>query len=182
MPCQLVVPALKKVLFLLTFLLLMLQIPAKADSSVTLVWAPSSDPNASGYNVYFGTTSHNYTSMVTVGNTTSATIPGLTPGTTYYFAITTYDMSGNESVFSSEVSYLVPTIIPTTTTMTSVADFGGQFGFVVNGVPGTQYVVQASTNLTDWIAIQTNTAPFAFADTNTAGFAQRFFRLAIPSP
>jgi hypothetical protein len=38
------------------------------------------------------------------------------------------------------------------------------------------YVVQASTNLLDWVSVLSNTAPFVFVDSNTAGFNQRFYR------
>ncbi len=52
----------------------------------------------------------------------------------------------------------------------------GQFGFGVTGVPGFGYVVQASTNLVDWLGLVTNAAPFAFTDTNGALFPSRFYR------
>jgi len=41
-------------------------LPALAQS-VMLGWEPSPDPNAVGYNIYYGTASHNYTSKVSVG-------------------------------------------------------------------------------------------------------------------
>ena len=53
---------------------------------------------------------------------------------------------------------------------------GGQFGLAVAGVPGYPYVVQASTNLVNWVSIQTNTAPFTFVDANAGQFSQRFYR------
>ena len=43
-------------------------------------------------------------------------------------------------------------------------------------MPGNPYVVQASTNLVDWVPIQTNTAPFTFVDANASKFRQRFYR------
>ena len=52
----------------------------------------------------------------------------------------------------------------------------GQFGFQVDGVPGAQYVVQASSDLKTWTSIQTNTAPFSFSDSNSASFNQRYYR------
>jgi hypothetical protein len=52
----------------------------------------------------------------------------------------------------------------------------GQYALAVAGVPGYKYVVQASTNLLDWVPMQTNTAPFTFVDTNAGKFRQRYYR------
>jgi alpha-tubulin suppressor-like RCC1 family protein len=52
----------------------------------------------------------------------------------------------------------------------------GQFLFGGSGVPGYNYVVQASTNLADWMPLQTNTTPFQFADTNAFNYPRRFYR------
>ena len=60
-------------------------------------------------------------------------------------------------------------------TLASAAQAGGQFSFTVPASAG-QCVVQASTNLLDWVSVQTNTAPFVFTDTNAAAFHQRFYR------
>jgi hypothetical protein len=76
--------------------------------SVMLGWEPSPDPNAVGYNIYFGTTSHNYSTKTSVGNVTNTTLTGLVAGQTYFFAATTYDAANQESGFSNEASYAVP--------------------------------------------------------------------------
>ena len=63
-------------------------------------------PNA-GYRVYFGITSGSYFQPfgqgVEVGKVTSYTVKGLTPGTPYYFAVTT-QVGGHESRYSNEAS------------------------------------------------------------------------------
>ena len=69
----------------------------------TLAWDPSSS-SASGYRVYYGTASGNYTSNVNVGNATTSTVSNLTDDSTYYFSVKAYDSEGNESGFSNEVS------------------------------------------------------------------------------
>ena len=276
MMCQLKKIAIKRaalVLFLLSGLIMLLPVSARATQSVTFGWEPSTDPNVAGYNIYYGTTSHVYTSKVSVENVTSATISGLVEGTTYYFAATTYNALNQESDFSDEISYAVPVTAtnqpPTimgmlTTNMTivgqnvtysitatgtspltyqwmynansiasatnailtlnnvttaqagtyyvtvsnsagstnsSIANLtvystaaatltpaslvNGQFALSVSGVTNYQYVMEASTNLVDWIPVQTNTAPFAFVDSNASQFSQRFYRtyyLPIYSP
>lgn len=71
---------------------------------------------------------------------------------------------------------------PVAPTMSTVPLSAGKFGFNIAGTAGAQYVVQASTNLVDWAAIQTNAAPFTFVDTNTAAFSRRFFRAFALKP
>jgi hypothetical protein len=57
-----------------------------------------------GYKVYNGTGTGSYTQTIDVGNALSYTVTNLTDGIIYYFAVTAYDTSGNESGFSNEVS------------------------------------------------------------------------------
>ena len=141
--------------------------------SVTLGWDPSGDPNVAGYKIYSGTASQTYTNVVVVGNTNNGTVTGLVAGATYYFAATSYNGSGAESTFSAEVSYTVPA---PAAQLSAVVSAGGQFSFTVTGVSGQQYVVQASTNLLNWVSVMSNTAPFVFVDSDTAGYKQRFYR------
>ena len=61
---------------------------------------------------------------------------------------------------------------------------GGSFLFDVNAVAGTNYGIQASTNLANWsLVLATNAAfdNFTFSDTNPTQFPWRFFR-AYKSP
>jgi len=76
--------------------------PNALASDVTLAWDPANDPTVAGYNVYIGGASRNYTNLVDAGDATSVTISNLAPGATYYFAATTYTVSGLESDYSSE--------------------------------------------------------------------------------
>ena len=85
----------------------------QGTATVTLAWDPSPSPTVAGYNVYYGTASLAYTYEQSAGAATSATVPGLLPGTTYYFAVTALDAAGDESIFSNEVSYTVPGTAPT---------------------------------------------------------------------
>ena len=60
--------------------------------------------------------------------------------------------------------------------LAAVASPRGQFSFRVTGVPGGQYVVQATSDLIHWTSVQTNTAPFTFQDPTASGSSQRFYR------
>lgn len=84
------------------------------ETTVTLAWdaptmaldgiTPLTGSNTiSGYTVYYGTSSGNYASSADAGNATKYTVTGLSGGTTYYFAVTASNTSG-ESGYSNEVS------------------------------------------------------------------------------
>ncbi len=77
-------------------------------AQATLAWDPNTESDLAGYKIHYGTASGNYTVHTDVHNVTSYTVIGLTTGQTYYFAVSAYDASGNESSYSNEVSYSVP--------------------------------------------------------------------------
>jgi hypothetical protein len=60
--------------------------------------------------------------------------------------------------------------------LTPTARVGGQFALTVAGADGQQYVIEASTDLANWVPVQTNTSPFTFVDPDTGKFSQRFYR------
>lgn len=62
---------------------------------------------------------------------------------------------------------------------TPIADGLGNFQFNIVGVTGFNYVLQASTNLTDWVSLQTSVVPFSYTDTNSANWPQRFYRASF---
>lgn len=86
------------------------QPPASTSSgtgSATLSWTSNSEADLAGYKLYVGTAPGRYTyagSPVIIGLMGSYTISGLQIGQTYYFALSAFDSSGNESALSSEVS------------------------------------------------------------------------------
>ncbi|MFZ2630962.1 MAG: fibronectin type III domain-containing protein [Desulfosalsimonadaceae bacterium] len=67
------------------------------ETTITVDW--TGDSNAEGYYVYWGTTSGSldHTETVTGTSTTDTTISGLTPGTTYYVALASYNNSGTSN-------------------------------------------------------------------------------------
>ena len=159
----------------------------KADcqnsGSATISWSPSSSPNLAGYQIVYGTSSGNYTGVVPVSsNSTNVTIYGLVNGVKYYFAALSYDASGDLSSLSPEISGVIgATTAAAAALMTALTSNPGQFSFAVSGITGSPYVVQASTDLVNWVAIQTNYAPFTFTDPNRSQFSQRFYRVVYNS-
>ena len=89
------------------------------------------------------------------------------------YSVTVTNVAG--SVTSSNAVLSVYASAAATFNAFSLSDTNG-FQFMITGVPGFNYAVQASTNLIDWVSLVTNASPFSFADTNTPGFQQRFYR------
>jgi len=74
-----------------------------------------------------------------------------------------------------------PPVIVTDDGQFGISD--GSFGFNVQGQAGQVVVIEVSTNLLDWLPLQTNTlgaAPFYFSDPDTTNFTQRFYRAVTP--
>lgn len=62
---------------------------------------------------------------------------------------------------------------------------GGQFSFQVNGQTGPDYLVETSTNLTQWTPVHTANSPampFTWTHADTGGATQRFYRVKIGPP
>ncbi len=75
-----------------------------STASVTLQWSPNSESDLAGYKMYYGTHSGVYDHYKNVGMTTSYHVTHLEPNKPYYFTVTAYDTSGNESSPSQEIS------------------------------------------------------------------------------
>ena len=77
----------------------------QSTASVTLAWTPNTEPDLAGYKVYRATSSGSYGAATATlpANTTSFVATGLQPGVTYFFVITAFDSSGNESARSPEL-------------------------------------------------------------------------------
>src|SRR3989344_8270826 len=94
---------------LVWLLMIFIASPAIAGQAVLSWDPPTTNTDGSwltdlgGYRLYYGTASGNYGSVIDAGNVITHTVTGLSGGT-YYFAVTAYDTSGNESGFSNEVS------------------------------------------------------------------------------
>jgi hypothetical protein len=76
-----------------------------------LCWDANGENDLAGYRIYFGTAPAAYDTSTPLGLTQTpaapcTTVTDLAPGT-YYFAVTAYDASGNESVYSNEASKTV---------------------------------------------------------------------------
>ena len=74
---------------------------ADATAQATVAWNADTG-QVTGYDVYYGSSSGNYTTTLNAGNTTSATLTNLS-AQTYYIAVTAYNSSNVQSGFSPEL-------------------------------------------------------------------------------
>ena len=63
--------------------------------------------------------------------------------------------------------------------VTAIGSSPGGFVVGASGIPGYNYVIEASTNLINWTAIQTNSVPFQFIDVNASNYPMRFYRTVL---
>ena len=63
--------------------------------------------------------------------------------------------------------------------LASTGSSAGQFRLDCPGIPGCNFVIQASTNLATWMNLQTNSSPFVFTDTQTSQYYRRFYRAVL---
>ncbi|MBU0992199.1 MAG: fibronectin type III domain-containing protein, partial [Proteobacteria bacterium] len=80
---------------------------------IRISWQAVTAQDLSGYKVYYGVESRNYSPSVPVGNVTGYSLGGLEKGRKYYVAVTAVDTSENESGFSPETSIEIPAAIDT---------------------------------------------------------------------
>lgn len=89
--------------------------------SATVSWNANTESDLAGYRIYYGTSPRTgtdpkvctlcgYSTKIDVGKVTTYTLTGLNGTGTYYFSVTAYDTSNNESTFSSEVSKPMSTL------------------------------------------------------------------------
>ncbi len=150
--------------------------PNPPTQSITLAWDPITDPTVVGYNFYLGVASRTYTNMVDVGNTTRVTVSGLIVGTTYFMAVTAYNLLGLESDYSAELGYTVPKSSIVQLTVAS----DKQVTVTVTGQAGYSYDILATEDLSVWTTIGTVTlgaeGSSQFIDPNAANLPARFYR------
>ena len=63
-----------------------------------------------------------------------------------------------------------------------VLNINGTVQFNITSQPGQTNVVQASTNLVNWVPLQTNVGPFIFMDPRATNYPVRFYRDLIIGP
>jgi len=85
---------------------------SSSPNTATLEWDAVVAPNLRGYRIYYGPDPDVYLQLpgkgIDAGNVTTYTITGLASGRRYYFAVTAFDGSNDESGFSNQVFKDIP--------------------------------------------------------------------------
>ena len=126
------------------------------SAQVTLAWNPVTHPDLAGYKLHYGDTSGSYPNHLDTGPNTTYTVTNLQDGGTYYFAVTAFDSSGNESGYSNEVSYTASlacsyTISPTSNSMsasggTGIVNVAAPSGCAWTGVSNSSWILLTSNS------------------------------------
>jgi uncharacterized repeat protein (TIGR01451 family) len=114
----------------------------------------------------------------TVAITVNSAAPGVfTNSATVTAAEVDLNSDNNGSQTVTTVVGLLPTHLAASTLKTN-----GSFQLTLTGQAGQTYVIQASTNLVNWVPIATNTlnvtGTYKYIDTNSPSFNQRYYRAA----
>ena len=97
----------------LTLASILVLLPGSGYSAqVTIAWDANSEPEVAGYKLHYGTSAGQYPSLSDAGGQTTCTLAGLQAGVAYFFAATAYDTYGNQSSYSQEVAFTVPSVAP----------------------------------------------------------------------
>ncbi len=85
----------------------------------------------------------------------------------------------NQGATGSSAPVTISVVTPGPSTLTSSGLVGGSFQVTFTATTGLSYILQASTNLVDWVSQATNRAEAAtitFTDTTAPGSSTRFYR------
>jgi hypothetical protein len=175
----------------------------RVNAQVTLEWDADPEPDVIGYRLYYGVTGGEYTDAIDAGNVTSAAVPDLTVGETYYFAVTAYNAWGIESLYSNEVSVTVTEPPPMIFRALSVEEVPGWLSeaapelpavfpaegelaveglnsILIAGWPGVALSVEASSDLMEWQILATDlnsTGVMVATDPGSRNWTRRFYRV-----
>lgn len=176
--------------------LFLLLAPISAESgTITLAWDASSTPElVSGYVVYYGTSSGNYTQTVDAGTALSVVVSNLTDGVQYFFVVRARNSVGTLSGPSNEVSGLptpgpnqAPTITnpgnrtvkegPFTLSISASDPDGNPLTFSATGLPGGLTINQSTGVISGTASPGTSTITVTVSDGTAQASAQ--FQLTV---
>jgi hypothetical protein len=162
-----------------------------APSAPTIVADPQGQTNTAGQSATFtvvagGSTPLSYqwyfNTTTPLANATNAflTLINIQATNAGTYSVTVSNVAG--SVTSTNALLTVSAGTPARPQLSGFGYNNGTFSLTVSGDPGLDYIVQASTNLTDWTSIFTNHSPippFVWTDLVASNFSQRFYRIQL---
>jgi pectate lyase len=166
-------------------------ITSYASTAPIIVADPQSQTNTAGQSATFtvvagGSTPLSYqwyfNTTTPLANATNAflTLINIKATNAGTYSVTVSNVAG--SVTSTNALLTVSAGTPARPQLSGFGYNNGTFSLTVSGDPGLDYIVQASTNLTDWTSIFTNHSPippFVWTDLVASNFSQRFYRIQL---
>jgi hypothetical protein len=117
------------------------------------------------------------TNLLAGANGPALSLDNVQPAQAGGYSIVVNNVAGSVTSVVATLTVLVPSPILSA----PVYGANGVYQFYVGGAGGSNYVIACSTNLIDWLPLETNTSPFTFTDTNALNVPLQFYR-AQPSP
>ncbi len=114
--------------------------------TISLSWNAAIDPSIVGYRLTFGTQSGYYTDVIDVGNQTTAEVPNLVEGTTYFFAVIGYTANDIETEPSEEIHYMPNAALILNVSTRGVVLTGDNVmivGFIIGGSGEKRMIIRA---------------------------------------
>jgi uncharacterized repeat protein (TIGR01451 family) len=130
-------------------------------SGTTLTWSVNNLPVNAG-----GTLTLNFLANSTGVFTNSATVSAFTS-----------DPNTDDNLVAVIANVAVTT--PPVIAPNFIAGPGGGFQLTVNNDAGANIIIQASTNLVNWVPVYTNLAPFTFTNLDNTTYQMRFYRAVV---
>ena len=85
-------------------------------------------------------------------------------------------------LYAPQLLVVTPSLQPPIIDGTSLALNGGTMHFDIHGFPGQSITVMASTDLLNWVSLETQTLTgtvWQFQDPNAGNFSRRFYKAAL---
>jgi hypothetical protein len=165
---------------MISSLLALFILTVPAPWAVTLEWDASPDAESgwvTGYKIYEGPSSGNYTKSYDVGNALQFVVESMKVGQPYFFAATAYADGGTvESDFSNEVSFTPPDYHP------RMRIVGNEIVFPTP--PGLSWMVEQTQDFKTWalFSVATESNGEIRLPVNLAEHPYMFFRARLVPP
>ena len=124
---------------------------SQAPSTYRLQWNRNPEGDIAFYRLHIGTSSHQYTTQIPVGNVTNYTVTNLNSGP-IFFALSAVNRNNLESDLSNEISASATQI------SLSVAQGTREINVTIQGAAGQAYSVERADSLPQWVSAGAQTA------------------------
>src|SRR5215203_4729953 len=96
----------RSIRFLLLTLLFLASSRAAQAATITLAWDPDTTGTVTGYVLYWGVQSGQYSQSMTLGKVTSATVTPATNESMIYFAVRSFNSAGMSALSQEVVAWI----------------------------------------------------------------------------